>query len=145
MKAEIKNSYDVRFLSSGGSTLGGVRNFSFSFEVSKPISINEARMLAVSSIEIALRTINSCAEIRPYLVEYPFPPSKLNIGLSIPPNNDIADSLRNIFFSHGRLSYFSHDEKCQIVLMFEEPLEDALDKIRKEQSLNINSFFEENL
>lgn len=135
MTREIKASYGFRIGSTGGGTLGGVNNFSFDVEVPHPISIDETRLLAVSCMEIALRAVNSFAEIRPYLIEYPFPVTGINIGIWIPPHDKMVNSPQTVFFSHGIISYFTKDEKEHLVLLFEESFDEALNKVRKEKIL----------
>jgi hypothetical protein len=130
MTGEIKASYDFRITCSGGSTLEGVRNFSFDVEVPQSITFEEARMYVVSCLEIALRAVNSFSEIRPYLVEYPFPADRINFGLYILSNEKKNNVVDTIYFSHGMFSYFSRNENGERELLSEESLEEALNKVR---------------
>jgi len=45
---------------------------SISFQVNRPIEVDEARNLLIESVEELIENINSSKEIRPYLKEYPF-------------------------------------------------------------------------
>src|SRR5262245_41673489 len=74
---DLMQMYNLGLNGFGGSSLGGLKHLSLNFTIGRPLTIEEGRRLALSCFEIFLRNINNHAALRPFLVEYPFPPSRV--------------------------------------------------------------------
>ena len=79
----LEEKYHVQLIGTGGGAMHGVEQLSLSFEISPPVSIHQARKIAVDSAEIFLGKINSDKALRPYLAEYPFPVSRINLNFFV--------------------------------------------------------------
>ncbi len=129
---EICKSYNLEVIGIGGSTLDGVRFIDISFGVDKTFSIEEARVLIVCCEEILLRTINSYSQIRPYLVEFPFPVTRGTVSITSknPPKN-APDIVSHFGIAKGMIYYDATNEKTNFVKIHSEPYEHALQVLRK--------------
>ena len=73
---EILEKFPVSCIASGGAGLGGVTRETFlSFQLIRSMTIEQLRVLVVAWMDIFSKHLNGSKELRPFLVEYPFPPS----------------------------------------------------------------------
>ncbi len=73
---EIQEKFPVSCGGVGGAGLGGVTRETFlSFQLIRTMTIEQLRVLAVAWMDIFSKHLNGSKELRPFLVEYPFPPS----------------------------------------------------------------------
>lgn len=89
---DIQKKYQLHACGIGASAMDGVEELSLDFASSKELTIDEARRLLVSCVEIFLGNINSDKKLRLVLMEYPFPPSRISLAIGI--RNDMGDSER---------------------------------------------------
>jgi len=105
---ELQEKYGLELGGAGGGAMEVVRLFSLSFDVYHFVTLEEARFLLVKSAETLLKNINSCKEIRPYLIEYPFPLSGIEINLIVYDEKDREKQPGCIIacgISEGKLRY----------------------------------------
>ncbi len=79
----IQKQYGLQAGGFGGGARNGVAHLSLDFLVSKDLTAEEAKRLLVICVEAFLNNINSDKALRPLLVEYPFPPSRISLSLLI--------------------------------------------------------------
>ena len=79
---EMEREYQLSCYAIGGSMPYDVKEVGFRFSADRKISIEEARELQVRSTERLVEMINESEKIRPYLIEYPWPSSRVAIAVS---------------------------------------------------------------
>jgi hypothetical protein len=125
-KNEVSKELHLPCIAGGGSMRNDIECISLGFLSTKNMGIEEARNLEVELIERFLRVINNHKKIRPYLREYPFPPSRSRIMISFEPTEKNKDAVGSVSQARGRLFYRFHDNYgCESVPDFEEPYEEA--------------------
>jgi len=72
---KIESTYKVKCCGFGGGTMLGIQSCMLAFTLSRPITIEQARPMIIGATEIYRDAINANKAIRPYLEEYPFPVS----------------------------------------------------------------------
>ena len=75
----LESTYKMDACGSGGGAMYGINTVMLAFTIERPITIEEARAILVGSMEIYLENINKNKIIRPYLEEYPFSPSRVEL------------------------------------------------------------------
>ena len=68
---ELEKEFGLLPCGFGGGAMDAVRTMALMVDVPYPVTIDEARQLALDSQEIFRNNINSNKTIRPYLIEYP--------------------------------------------------------------------------
>jgi hypothetical protein len=130
-KNEVYKELHLPCIAGGGSMRNDIECISLGFLSTKNMGIEEARNLEVELIERFLRIINNHQNIRPYLREYPFPVSRIDILISFQPAEYTKEALRTVFLAHGCICYFSHDNRGrESVPDFEEPYEEAYNLVK---------------
>lgn len=131
---EIETDYALKLVSVGGSTLNGVRSFSLGFRSEKTLTIQEARNLIVHCEKKLINNINSNTAIRQFLVEYPFPASRVDLSISSPEqdNTTNTDQLDYASVIKGKIRYFSNKKNAGFGILLEESYEEALKKTCEE-------------
>src|SRR6185295_6324223 len=82
---QLAKQYHLSFSGFGGQGMVVTRTMDLAFDTSTSYTIDEARRLLINSAEIFIQNVNGNHAIRPYLVEYPFPISR--IGITVYCNN----------------------------------------------------------
>ena len=80
---EIESTYNVTPCGFGSGALFGVELVYLSFDVKRPLAIDEARAMVLGSLAIYEKALNSNKAIRPYLEEYPFPPERIKLAFFV--------------------------------------------------------------
>ncbi len=80
---ELASKYNMSVCGTGGGTMYAVHTLSLSFDINRPVMMEEARAILVGSVEQYLKNINSNKALRPYLDEFPFPPRLLDMGFYV--------------------------------------------------------------
>ncbi|MBY0528970.1 MAG: hypothetical protein K2P51_02140, partial [Rhabdochlamydiaceae bacterium] len=108
---EVEKEYKFDCIMSGGSMPHDVAEVLLHFDTYKSPSIEQAREWEVRLTERLVEMINQNEEIRPYLREYPFPASRIDIMLSFntPKNSSPSKSLQLVFHSKNRILYRAED------------------------------------
>lgn len=141
---EIEKTYNAKLSAVGLGGMHGVRNVSINFCLQKSLSLKEARQIIVNSTQLLLNNINSNTALRPFLAEYPFPPSRVSISFWI--RDELFHPIKtpNVLYSFElyqnmieytmlkkRTAYERDDKK---ILMHSETLEEAKRIVENEKS-----------
>lgn len=130
----------------GGGSIYAVRTLGIHFATNKPLPIEELRILIVNCEEIFLKNVNANKAIRPYLMQYPFQPSGIEIDISSRAPNEELKVTRcpvSAFAFHGKIKYMlirsdADTSKATTASQYEyisETYEDARNKVIKEGRL----------
>ena len=79
----LRDRHGVRLIGSGGNMMRDISILSFTFEVRGPLSVNEARQLALSCLDEIIEQINSDEAARPYLKKHPSDDENVELFLVI--------------------------------------------------------------
>jgi hypothetical protein len=96
---QIENGYPARISATGIQGLHGIRAVTTNFAITGPLTIEEARNILVNSTEILLNNINSNVSIRPYLIEYPFPPKRVSLTFWVCDKNFVRTNTPDVLDS----------------------------------------------
>ena len=132
---EIQDQFDVELIGFGGGMMSIVRVMSLSFNIYKPMGVEEARRLAVNCEEIFLKNINSNKEIRPFLIEFPYPASRAELSFFVVTKDrpQKADSLTSFSIDNGEISYDNNQTQPPLYKSFhKESYEEARRIVLKE-------------
>jgi hypothetical protein len=123
---EVRKDLHLQCYAEGGSMRNDVIYISLSFMSFSNTNVEDARLIEVELIERFLRIVNNHKKIRPYLREYPFPCTCVDIGILFQPVKYENNSLRSVSSSLGHLCYYKHDNwHKDYVPDLKEPYEDA--------------------
>jgi hypothetical protein len=139
---EMKENYGLRCNSIGGKMPGMVEEIGASFTLVKHTSQEDAKKLLLAMTERLLETLNQSEELRPYLIEYPFPSNRLKLRIKFTKSNHFTyddGSMEKITLEKDRITYFKipcedrlfrpipfHEENYQEArntLILQEPLQ----------------------
>jgi len=119
---------------------GGVINLlGFHFTIQGPLTKEELRLILVSCAQDFLSIVNSDAEIRPYLIHYPFTLNNIDITLFLVDSfkEDLDDPYIGIAgIANGKLDYLTliTTDIPKIKTRTEESYEEALNTLKTENS-----------
>ncbi len=77
----LSKRHDMYLVGTGGGFIDHVNLLSLSFDVCRPLALEDARELIIDSVEEFLFQINSNEEIRPYLKNYPFTSADVKVSI----------------------------------------------------------------
>ena len=131
----IASSFEIIPCGSGGIMQYEIKGLSLHFQSFRAIDLNSARKLIVESSQIFLNEVNSSEAIRPYLEEYPFPPSRIDITISFHNSNNKSAEINKIAFArirNGKVECFYGDPNlCFDKIALEETYKEALAKVEE--------------
>ena len=138
---DMYKQHKLAVYSTGGGFMDNINKITLGFELNGQRSQEELRELLIEIANNFLERLNSDKEIRSYLIEFPFPPNRLNFSISILINNrrpinkgSTKEVLRNITLARGKIRYdFKKEERKNIQTLFEEPYEEALKIVKKQR------------
>lgn len=143
---EIINSFakemqkeGFRCTEDGGGMPYDVRTLRIGFIVYGKGSIESGREKVIFLTEKFLEAINNHEGVRPYLREYPFPESRVNVSLTFysPENEYYQDgSVSNIYHTRNKIFYWSYDGENKRVDHLEESYSAALALVNR---MNVNN------
>lgn len=134
---EIQDQFDVELIGFGGGMMDVVRVISLSFNIYRPMGVEEARRLAVNCEEIFLKNINSNKEIRPFLIEFPYPAARAELTFFVVTNDyqQKLDLLTSFSVFNGNISYDNHQTQPPSYKSFhKESYEEARQIVLKENN-----------
>ncbi len=105
---QISKEFGLIYEGSGGSMPYDVEMILLDFYINQNATIEQARKFEVEATERFVKIINAHEKIRPFLREYPFPPSRTVIMIRFDPPKKTAYSPNNvklIFQSNGKVYY----------------------------------------
>lgn len=139
---EMEEKYGLICNGDSGSMPDTVRSLGAQFQLFRRATTEEARILATLATERLAEMVNNHAKIRPYLCEFPFPPSRIDVSISFYSPNGYALEDGNIYLvfqARGKLFYCIRDAFIgRLVDKFDESFEEA--KKIVQASPNINPF-----
>ncbi len=110
---EVKKEFNLTLEASGGRMPNNVEAIGFRFGCDKQVTISEARWLLLTLKQRLVEKVNLHEKIRPFLAEYPFPPSGADISISFQANAD--RNAKNVEFVHeGRNKVFYCQQKREV-------------------------------
>jgi hypothetical protein len=80
---EMKAEFGLKVVGVGGGLMYGIERLNLSFQIYRDVTLEEARDILVGCVEIYCKNLDQDKKIRPYLAEYPFPVSRLELFFSI--------------------------------------------------------------
>ncbi len=118
-----------------GGMMGLIQRMGMVFDYNKSVSLEEARRLAVYAMGKYRKDINASKEIRPYLIEYPFPIDRLKISISFYKDDSLsqvdADQISTIFL-FGDIVQYCLPSKGESIVLHQETYEEALKIVQEE-------------
>lgn len=105
---QLARRYQLSPFGYGGGIMEAVLSLSFDFQINKPLSLEEMRVLLINCEETLLGNVNSNKAIRPYLLQYPFSSSGGEIGIFSTVNKEELKITRRPVTAtiwHGKISY----------------------------------------
>lgn len=139
---EMEEKYGLICNGDCGSMPDTVRSIGADFQLFRRATTEEARLLEVLAVERLVEMINNHAKIRPYLCEFPFPPSRIHVAISFYSSNGYPLQDGNIAFvsqARGKLFYRTEDAfVSRLIDKFDEPFEEA--KKIADASPHVNPF-----
>jgi len=110
---EMEQKYQLYCYGIGGSMAYDVKDVGLRFSANRKISIEEARELQVRSTEQLVEMINASEKIRPYLIEYPWPSSRVEIAISSVKNDGSCyeNGVSFIFQAKEKLFYYGKQDQ----------------------------------
>jgi hypothetical protein len=134
---ERKRDNNLILLGSGGALMHDVKLVDFHFMTcEKKMNIKYARRMIVETIESFLKQINANEDIRPFLHNFPFLVTNLEIIISCSDDHDIEPENFIVMVGtiKGKLRYFVKKHDGNYKKVHEEPYEEGLQIIKKENS-----------
>ncbi|MBX9744262.1 MAG: hypothetical protein K2X08_03515 [Chlamydiales bacterium] len=126
---QVEKEYKFDCIMTGGSMPRDIAEIRLHFDTYQSASIEQAREWEVRLTERLIEMINQDEEIRPYLREYPFPASRIDIMLRFktPKNSSPTQSLQLIVHVRDTIFYSARDpsNNCIFYSLKEEPYEEA--------------------
>jgi len=113
---EMDEKYNLSCYGVGGSMPYDIQQIGLRFSANRKISIEEARELQVRSTERLVEMINASEKIRPYLIEYPWPSSRIAIAISSLKHDGSCyeNGVSFIFQAKQKLFYYGKREKSTL-------------------------------
>jgi len=141
-KSYEKNE-NVRLLTNSAGFRGDYVNYlALDFLSYKTLNLEQARIFFVLGANNFLKAINQDLEIRPYLIDYPFPYHEITFGVSfVQKNGDYMDKeyINTISLHKGNIFYYYYNKtNNRLEELHSEPYPDAY-KIVMGESLESNA------
>ena len=135
---QIEKEFNIHCGVEGGSMPNNIALVRLGFTAQRRATLEEARIMHVRCTEMLIKAINADERIRPFLAEYPFPPSRIELSISFrgPSGSwDCDGTINFILEAHDTISCFITDPIDSIITSFyEEPYAEAL-KIVQQSTL----------
>ncbi|MCH9612754.1 MAG: hypothetical protein S4CHLAM102_12510 [Chlamydiia bacterium] len=129
----IEKEIGIDCIGTGGGTMHGVEMLSLSFQQNGELDIPSARVKIVKAGEIFLEEINSCKELRKYLIPCPFTPKNIEICIlvfDVNRNNLPFDKLQCVSTNKGTVKYrVDSPDRNTFCVVEKETYEEAREKI----------------
>lgn len=126
---EMEQKYDCECIGSGGVMPKQVEDIRVEFALYHRATIEEARALEVLAVERLTEMVNADENIRPHLLEFPFPSYRAEVAFSFcaPYGGQFADgNLNYVFQTRGNLCFYAEDaEFGRSIALLKEPYSEA--------------------
>ena len=143
-QAEIEKTYNAKISAVGLGAAHGVYSMTINFSIEKSLTVDEARRVMGDCASLFLKNINSNTTLRPYLVEYPFPPSMISMAFWITDGTyepiRTPGILKSITLNNGIIKYNTVSKKGivqvgdQAVIMHQETFDEAKRIVENEKT-----------
>lgn len=135
----LESTYKIRTCGSGGGAMFGISTVMLAFEIDRPITIEEARVILVGCEELYIKNINKNKIIRPYLQEYPFGPNRVKVEFYVHTPKKKKDQKHIDIFSISSggnikvptVNYKINNEQDRLETVFTETYEQAKERINE--------------
>lgn len=149
---QVHKEYGFICTGSGGSMPYDIEKITVYLTAYRRATIDEARELQVILTENFAQIINSHEKIRPFLREYPFPPTRVDISISFEnPKRKKRTPLANnevtfVFQARNRIFYQADNPKSRYLYddLKDEPYEEARAIVYKNDSKSKETFLPTN-
>ena len=141
---EIEKAYSVKISAVGLGAMHGVYSMTIHSSIENNLTVDEARRIMVDCASHFLTNINSNTTLRPYLVEYPFPPSMISMAFWITDGTyepiRTPGILESITLDNGVIEYNTVSKKGivqvgdQAVIMHQETFDEAKRIVENEKT-----------
>lgn len=141
---EIEKAYSVKISAVGLGAMHGVYSMTINSYIEKSLTVDEARRVMVDCASHFLRNINSNATLRPYLIEYPFPPSMISMAFWITDGKydsiRIPGILKSFAMHEGIIEYRTVSKKGEFrvgdqdIIMHQETFDEAKRIVENEKT-----------
>lgn len=139
---ELAKEEKMRYMGGGGAMIDNITEVSMMFSVCRKVSVEEARMLCVKSVEKIRNALNSEPRLKPFLNPYPFPASSIDISIIFEnPNGSYVSygcvylgtgGVSSIHQNDGSVRYSSYNVKTEMLeRYYQESYETALSLVQK--------------
>jgi hypothetical protein len=133
----LESTYKMDASGGGGGAMYGINTVMLAFTIERPVTIDEARAILVGSMELYLENINKNKAIRPYLEEYPFNPSRIELEFYVRTKeknkNEQHLALFSIFCGGNiktpTIEYEIRNEKGRVVEELRETFNEAKERL----------------
>lgn len=125
---EAQKEFNLAYIGRGGQLANGVGKIEVDFIAYRRGSLEETRKIQVVLMERLLQALNSHEKLRPFLIEYPFPASRVCVMLSYrqEDNAHYTDgSITLAFQSKNNICYYYYSKADNEDVAFREPYEEA--------------------
>ncbi len=111
-KMAIKHGMQI--IGSGGAMMQCVEEVDVRYSINRLLNKEEARKIMVDVIDDLSNTLNNDQKIRPNLIEFPFPESRLSVIIFVEHSAQtklLHSFLDAIHFHHGKIFYTTSESK----------------------------------
>ena len=141
VKKQLKTIPGLLCVGTGGGMMEHIYRMSMSFHLLREVDLPEARRILVYITTEYLKEINSSKRVRPYLKDYPFKATNLEIRVWIQKenNDDVGpDQIDYMAAYRGTLTYDLPLKPGSYVeqILHEETYEEALKIVQEEEKAN---------
>lgn len=126
---ELKTQQGFALSGKGGSLTKDINILFLHFDSSKELNIDQSRQLYVRSVEGLVNKVNTDANIRPYLHNYPFTWRNVDLKISFYKNGQMISDGNIAYIStvNEIVRYVVYDAvKDELITKYKEPYEEAV-------------------
>lgn len=132
---EMVEKHHLKCTSIGGKITDKVEEFGGCFNLYHSATLKEARKLILTVAERLIHTINQGEEIKPFLIEYPFPTQRISLRVNFMRKNGLPyqdGTMESVAIENNTISYYqeplenSDFTPIHTPLFFKESHQDAL-------------------
>lgn len=143
--SQIERKYNANCTAVGLGALTGVGSLTLYFKLKENPDIFHARQLIVESVGIFLADINANKNLRPYLKEYPFPPTRISMAFNFHDGSydpvRIPGEIKSVSIYNGIIEYRTVKKKGIVrvgdkdVILLQETFEEARRAVESEKNI----------
>ncbi len=138
---QIATQLGLSLIGTGAQAMNEIKMLGLYFVCYHQVTVDEARVLIASAMNIYLSIINEDPEIRPYLSKYPFEPKNMEISISIFQPDGSEPFAGEITFAQaerGKVSYqISESGDSRTKTICTESFEESVKKLKQQQEKKI--------